>query len=188
MNSHLLPLFISYRSSGEKLINIQQIHCVIMCIILMITLFYKALILQEEIWCWSLSGLKGLKGLCHEDIAFVVYFCVYTSLLCTHHPCTKCSWRVMKKISNNFHQQALTVIIYLVNFACIALKLENVSPTTMYCKFQSMSTFAICCCSNRVFTCFQPPNWHFPLSGSHKTFHFSYMKFLCLLKFLFIKV
>ena len=37
-------------------------------------------------------------------------------------------------------------------------------------------------------TCFHPPNWHFPLSGSHKTFHFSYMKFLCLLKFLFIKV
>ena len=39
-----------------------------------------------------------------------------------------------------------------------------------------------------VVTCFHPPNWHFPLSGSHKTFHFSYMKFLCLLKFLFIKV
>ena len=28
----------------------------------------------------------------------------------------------------------------------------------------------------------------FPVSGSHKTFHFSYMKFLCLWKFLFIKV
>ena len=39
-----------------------------------------------------------------------------------------------------------------------------------------------------VVTCFHPPNWHFPLSGSHKTFHFSYMKFLYLLKFLFIKV
>ena len=24
------------------------------------------------------------------------------------------------------------------------------------------------------------PNWHFPLSGSHKTFHFSYMNFLSL--------
>ena len=34
-----------------------------------------------------------------------------------------------------------------------------------------------------VVTCFHPPNWHFPLSGSHKTFHFSYKKFLCPLKF-----
>ena len=32
-----------------------------MSVILMITLFYKALILQGEIWCWSLLGLKGLK-------------------------------------------------------------------------------------------------------------------------------
>ena len=39
-----------------------------------------------------------------------------------------------------------------------------------------------------VNTYLHPPNWHFLLSGSHKTFHFSYMKFLCLLKFLFIKV
>ena len=26
--------------------------------------FYKALILQGEIWCWSLLGLKGLKATC----------------------------------------------------------------------------------------------------------------------------
>ena len=32
-----------------------------MSLILMTTLFYKALILQGEIWCWSLLGLKGLK-------------------------------------------------------------------------------------------------------------------------------
>ena len=31
-----------------------------MSLILMTTLFYKALILQGEIWCWSLLGLKGL--------------------------------------------------------------------------------------------------------------------------------
>ena len=31
-----------------------------MSVILMTTLFYKALILQGEIWCWSLLGLKGL--------------------------------------------------------------------------------------------------------------------------------
>ena len=34
--------------------------CVIMSIILMTTVFYKALILQGEIWCWSLLGLRGL--------------------------------------------------------------------------------------------------------------------------------
>ena len=31
-----------------------------MFVILMTTLFYKALILHGEIWCWSLLGLKGL--------------------------------------------------------------------------------------------------------------------------------
>ena len=35
--------------------------CVIMSLILMTTLFCKALILQGEIWRWSLLGLKGLK-------------------------------------------------------------------------------------------------------------------------------
>ena len=50
MNSHLLPLFISYRSSEEKLIIYQaNSSCVIMSIILMTTLFYKVLILQGEI-------------------------------------------------------------------------------------------------------------------------------------------
>ena len=32
-----------------------------MSVILITTLFYKALISQGEIWCWSLLGLKGLK-------------------------------------------------------------------------------------------------------------------------------
>ena len=50
LNSHLLPLFISYRGSGEKLIKNQaNSSCVIMSVILMTTLFYKALILQGEI-------------------------------------------------------------------------------------------------------------------------------------------
>ena len=31
-----------------------------MSVILITTLFYKALISQGEIWCWSLLGLKGL--------------------------------------------------------------------------------------------------------------------------------
>ena len=33
-----------------------------MSVILMTTLFYEALILQGEIWCWSLLGLKGLNA------------------------------------------------------------------------------------------------------------------------------
>ena len=33
-----------------------------MSVILITTLFYKALILQGEISCWSLFGLKGLRG------------------------------------------------------------------------------------------------------------------------------
>ena len=50
LNSHLLPLFISYRSSGERLIKYQaNSSCVIMSVILMTTLFYKALILLGEI-------------------------------------------------------------------------------------------------------------------------------------------
>ena len=64
MNSHLLPLSISYRSSGEKLIKYSSnSSCVIMSVILMTTLFYKASIVQGEIWCWSLLGLKGLTSL-----------------------------------------------------------------------------------------------------------------------------
>ena len=34
-----------------------------MSLILMTTLFYKAVILQGEIWRWSLLGLKGLSSL-----------------------------------------------------------------------------------------------------------------------------
>ena len=50
LNSHLLPLFIFYRSSGEKLIKYQaNSSCVIMSVILMTTLFYKTVILQGEI-------------------------------------------------------------------------------------------------------------------------------------------
>ena len=49
-NFHLLPLFISYRSSGKRLIKYQaNLSCVIMSVILMTTLFYKALILLGEI-------------------------------------------------------------------------------------------------------------------------------------------
>ena len=67
MNSHLLPLFISFRSSGEKLIKYQaNSSCVIMSVILTTTLFQKALLWQGEIWCWSLLALKGLN-----DVSFL---------------------------------------------------------------------------------------------------------------------
>ena len=58
------PIFISSRSSGEKLLKYTSskfILCMSISRILMSCLFYKALILQGEIWCWSLSGLKGLS-------------------------------------------------------------------------------------------------------------------------------
>ena len=46
----MLPLFIPYRSSGEKLIEyLANSSCVIMSIILMTTLFYKVLVLKGEI-------------------------------------------------------------------------------------------------------------------------------------------
>ena len=48
--------------SGEKLTKYQaNTSCVIMSLILLTTLFYEALLLQGEIWCWSLWGFKGLN-------------------------------------------------------------------------------------------------------------------------------
>ena len=59
----LLPLFISYRSSGQKLVKYQaNSSCVIMSVILMTTLFYYSLTLQGEICCWLLLRLKGLTN------------------------------------------------------------------------------------------------------------------------------
>ena len=56
------PYSFPKRSSGWKLIKYQaNSSCVIISVILMTTLFYKALILQGEIWCWLLLGLKGLS-------------------------------------------------------------------------------------------------------------------------------
>ena len=62
-NSHLLSLYIFNRNSEESLLKYQlDSSCVIMSFILMITLFYKTVILQGEIWRWSLLGLKGLNN------------------------------------------------------------------------------------------------------------------------------
>ena len=50
LNSHLLPLFISYTGIGQNLINYQANSCcVIMSVILM------SIDLPGEIWCWGLS-------------------------------------------------------------------------------------------------------------------------------------
>ena len=50
MNSHLFPLFICYRGSGEKLIKYQANSSrLITSVIPMTTLFFKALILRGEI-------------------------------------------------------------------------------------------------------------------------------------------
>ena len=62
LDSHLLSLYFFNRSSWENLLKYQShSSSLIMYSILMTTLSYKALILQGEIWCWSLLGFKGLK-------------------------------------------------------------------------------------------------------------------------------
>ena len=62
-NSHLLSLYVFNRSSGQNLLKYQlDSSCVIRSSILMTTVFYKAVILQGEIWRWSLLGLKGLRS------------------------------------------------------------------------------------------------------------------------------
>ena len=54
------PLFISYRSSGEKIIKYQaNSFCAIISIILMTSLFYKVLTLKEKFDADHSQGLKG---------------------------------------------------------------------------------------------------------------------------------
>ena len=76
MNSLLFPLFISYRSCGEKLIKYQaNSSWVIVSVVLMTALYNKALILQREIWCWSPLGLKGLKFL-FSVVSIFLFICI----------------------------------------------------------------------------------------------------------------
>ena len=51
-----------------------------MSVILMTTLFYKALILQGEIWCWSLLGLRGLPEGFTVKLLTKVYSKVYLKI------------------------------------------------------------------------------------------------------------
>ena len=71
----------------------------------------------------------------------------------------------MKKTSNNFHQEALTIILYLVNFACIALKLGKVGPATCISSFNpcpplpSIAIERIHVTSRRPCWCLKPVLW-----------------------------
>ena len=69
---------------------------------------------------------KRSIGRCDEDDA--IYPEVTTSWL---YPNTKCSGRgtSIRKLSNKFYQEALTIIIYLVTFAGIALKRDKLGPS-----------------------------------------------------------
>ena len=63
-----------------------------MSVILMTTLFYKAFILQGEIWCWSLLGLKGLSDLifsAHHKFKFKFKFKFIYSHLFNYNTTTK---------------------------------------------------------------------------------------------------
>ena len=76
-------------------------------------------------WIW---GLKGLKGICHEDIAILGQICAEIMTFCCFHLHPKCSCRVMKKIPNKFHRGAQT-INFLLSFASSASKLDKSGPT-----------------------------------------------------------
>ena len=76
-------LFINYRSSRKKLIKYQaNTSFVIMSVILTTTLFYKALLLQGEIWCWSILGFKGLNISCtsYRVLVLTVHLCLTNKL------------------------------------------------------------------------------------------------------------
>ena len=77
MNFYLLSLFISYRSSGEKVIKyLANSSSEIMSVFLM-----TSLILRREIWCWSLLGFNELKTF-YNHLNFrdhLISFCVETA-------------------------------------------------------------------------------------------------------------
>ena len=70
-----------------------------------------------EMYRSSLSKLTGLRlqGLCHNDIAVLGQLNSWYL-----YPYTKCCCKVMKKISNKFHQGVQTILLFSVNFAGIA--------------------------------------------------------------------
>ena len=77
-----IQILICYRSSGENLLKHQlDSSYAIMSSILMITVFYKAVISKGEIWRWSLLGLKGLILLEYQtELVLPIDFLLYNLL------------------------------------------------------------------------------------------------------------
>ena len=71
---------------------------------------------------WFINPLEGLR---HEDFALLGQFCAKSIPYAFSHP--KCSSETKRKISNEFYQGELTVIIILVIFEDMASKLENIA-------------------------------------------------------------
>ena len=62
-----------------------------------------------------------LKGLRHEDFAILGHFCakLITECLYSH---TKCSCKTMRKMSNEFYQGELTIIMSIKTFTPAGLE------------------------------------------------------------------
>ena len=63
-----------------------------------------------------------LKGLCHKDFAIFGQFCTKIITQCLYSY-MKCSYKTIRKISNELYQGELTIIIFLVI-------IENVASQT----------------------------------------------------------
>ena len=74
-------LFLIEVVRWENLLKYQlDSSCVIRSSILMTTVFYKEVILQGEIWCWSLLGLKGLRNALRSDWRICMWILVLKGL------------------------------------------------------------------------------------------------------------
>ena len=90
---------------------------------------------------WEL-GFAYLKGLHHDDFAILGQFCVKIITKCLYLY-TKCSCKTMRKISHEFYQGELTIIILGVIFENIASKLEKIGPIfSSFNPFSSMPSAA----------------------------------------------
>ena len=123
-------LLISYRSSGEKVIKyLDNSSCVIMSVILMTTLFYKALILQRESWCWSPLGLIGVNNDNSKDSPVKVLELLLLLLL---------RW---------LHVLHLYVALFLQSIKVYPIALGVYSPSwDLSCPQQTSFLKPVCCC------------------------------------------
>ena len=120
----------------------------------MTTLFYKALILQGEIWCWSLLGLKELNciachGACTYKFNNVVMVTIgaprtkqpfpFYLILVSHSP------RASQNL-NPVHSE----ILFSQRFFCLPLLLP---PCTVLCKIVLASPANLGTCQNHFNQC-----------------------------------